>query len=180
MSILQNFLYSSYDKISNYLYLGNYNAAQDEQFIKNNDIKLVINASKDLKIPEFYNKLGVEYYRIPINDSNTHNDNKILNDNLDYVINLIDKYRLDKKNVFVHCYAGMQRSAAIVLSYIIFKLKQDYNNDPDKEKYKKLSYEGLVSFLKNKRSVVFKNGATFDLLLRNRYQSLDNLINQKN
>ena len=56
MSVLQNFLYSSYDKISNYLYLGNYNAAQDEQFIKNNDIKLVINASKDLKIPEFINK----------------------------------------------------------------------------------------------------------------------------
>jgi len=180
MSLLGNFLYCSYDKISDYLYLGNYNAAQDEKFIKEKDIKLVINASKDLKIPEFYNRLGVEYYRIPINDSNTINDNKILNDNMDYVMNLIDKYRLDKKNVFVHCYAGMQRSAAIILSYMIFKLKQDYNNDIDKDKYKKITYEGLVSFLKNKRPVVFKNGATFDLLLRNRYESLSNLIHQKN
>ena len=122
MSLLNNFLYSSYNKISDYLYLGNYNAAIDYDFIKNNDIKLVINCSKDLKIPDFYNTLNVEYYRIPINDSNTIDDNKILNDNLDYVINLIDKYRLDKKNVFVHSYAGMQRSPAVILVYMMFKL----------------------------------------------------------
>jgi protein-tyrosine phosphatase len=176
MSILQNFLYSSYHKINNYLYLGNYNAAQDENFIREKDIKLVINVSKDLQIPEFYNKLGVEYYRIPINDSNTYNDNKILNDNLDYVINLIDKYRNEKKNVFVHCYAGMQRSAAIILSYIIYRLIQDYNKSNNKEKYKKITYDSLILFLKNKRPVVFKNGATFDLLLRNRYETLNNLI----
>ena len=178
MSLLNTFLYSSYDKISNYLYLGNYRAANDYEFIKNNDIKLVINCSKDLKIPDFYNDLNIEYYRIPINDSNTFEDNKILNDNLDHVINLIDKYRLDKKNVFVHCYAGMQRSAAVILCYIMFKLKNDYNATDtfNKDKYKKLSYDKLILYLKSKRHIVFKNGATFDLLLRNRYKKLHDEI----
>ena len=175
MSLLNTFLYSSHDKISNYLYLGNYRAANDYNFIKNNDIKLVINCSKDLEIPNFYNELNIECYRIPINDSNTFEDNKILNDNLDHVIDLIDKYRLEKKNVFVHCYAGMQRSAAVVLCYIMFKLHNDYN-DNNKDKLKKLSYDKLILYLKDKRSIVFKNGPTFDLLLRNRYKKLhDNL-----
>jgi len=178
MSLLNNFLYTSYNKISNYLYLGNYNAACDIDFIKNNEICLVINCSKDLKFPEFYNYLNIEYYRIPINDSNTYDDNKILNDNIDYVINLIDKFRNEKKNVFVHCYAGIQRSAAVILSYIIYRLKIDYDNDIDKDKFKNISYDKLKSFLKNKRPVVFKNGPTFDLLLRNRYLILHNSINK--
>jgi len=163
----------SYNRISDYLYLGNYNTARSKDFIINNDIKLVINCSKNLEIPYFYDSNKINYFRIPINDLDTIDDNEILDNNLDYVVNLINKYRNNNDNVLVHCYAGMQRSAAVVFVYMLSELLNYYNNNKDnneiKNKIKNITYEDLMIYLKNKRNVVFKNGATFDVLLRIRF-----------
>jgi len=170
----------SYNKISDYLYLGNYNTACNKEFIINNDIKLVINCSKNLDIPYFYDSNKINYFRIPINDSNTLSDNQILNDNLDYTIDLIKKYRDNKKNVFVHCFAGMQRSAAVVFVYMLHELLDYYHNNINNiEIYnmmKNMTYDDVIIYLKNKRNIVFKNGATFDNLLRDRFNKFKQQI----
>ena len=59
--------------------------------------------------------------------------------------------RIQNKTVLVHCYAGMQRSAAIVAAYLI--------------KYKNMSYEDAVQFIRKKRKVSFLTGSNFNIAL---------------
>ena len=55
--------------------------------------------------------------------------------------------------VLVHCYAGVQRSATVVLCYLI--------------KYKHYNIEMAKVIMKNKRSIVFFPYPTFDAFLNN-------------
>jgi len=148
--------YDHYNEIIPGLFLGNYIAARSEEFINDNKINLVINCSKDLEFPSFYNKINnhhINYLRIPIDDSRHDMDQLIMELNLEKVCPLIHKYISQRKNVYVHCYAGMQRSATVILCYLIYKDLHENN------KINKL--KSYYNFLKSKRVVVFRPDPTF-------------------
>lgn len=136
-----------------YLFLGNMQAAYDENFILSNNIKLVVNCTRDIKIPDWYERNGVAVIRLPLNDSDTQADNQILSDNIEKIVETVNNYRIDRKNVFIHCYAGMQRSATVIAVYLM----KYYNYRP----------EHAIFYIRHKRRVAFNPRPTFSRFINN-------------
>ena len=154
----------NYNLIIPGLYLGNYEAACSKTFILDKEIDLVINCSNDLNFPKFYDNIinnKFRYIRIPLDDSKNYVDQLIMSLNMPKICPIIHKYLNKGQNVYIHCYAGMQRSATVVICYLIYLDK--INND-----LKKLNY--YYNFLKSKRVVVFKPDPTFSDVILNYYK----------
>ena len=115
-------LSNDFDLILPNLYIGNYNSSKNSNFLKEHDIKIIINCTKNLNFIESFKG---EKIRVPIDDNRIFKNNDILK----YlnVLDIIHKNRLAKNNILVHCHMGSQRSASIILLYLIEKL--DYNYD---------------------------------------------------
>lgn len=133
------------------LFIGSEGDSQNPAFIKAHDIALVVNCSKTIP---FLTMPGLEYYRIPIDDA-TSNTNVLL-DHLPIVVRVIDTVLQRGKNVLVHCRAGMQRSAATVAAYLMYK----YN----------LSAANAMSAIKSRKSETFWPTPTFGIALK-RYEA---------
>ena len=127
------------------LWLGSRLAPVNQQLIKDNNIKLIINCTKDI---DYYVDPNVQTIRLAINDLNTDEANQILRESIDSLIFLIDLHLKNNMGVLVHCYAGVQRSATVVLCYLI--------------KYKHLQLQMAKTIMKDKRSIVFFPYPTFD------------------
>jgi protein tyrosine/serine phosphatase len=153
----------NYNLIIDGIYLGNYDAANSKSFILDKNINLIINCSRDLKFPDFYNNIPVNYIRLPLNDSFDEIDQLIMSIAIPKLMKLIHKYLKNNKNVFVHCYAGMQRSATVVICYLMYK---------DKKEKKSKKLDDYYNFLKSKRTIVFKPDPTFVTVIENYYNSL--------
>lgn len=117
-----------YTKILPRLYLGNYQGAKDADFFKSKKIKAVLNCSHDIKntFETDSKSKSVEYMRLHIEDSlKEHDINKMVL-YFPIAVEFINKHlNIDKQNLFVHCYAGRQRSAACVAAYLICKQKMN-------------------------------------------------------
>lgn len=119
------------------LWLGNIKIAQNLSFFETNDIHCVINCSKDL--PFYCNKC--ENIRISVNDDLKISEINKLYEYFDKAADFINSRLLDNKNILVHCYAGKQRSASIIVVYLM--------------KYCDLSLKNSIIVLKSKREIVF-------------------------
>lgn len=176
----------SYNKISNNLFLSNYVCAANDDFIKSNNIKVVINCSKDLIRPEFYDKYNIKFMRIPIDDSRAFEETKTFYKYLDSAIDLIKKSKKNNLNILVHCYTGIQRSATLVLCYIMNEINEFIDNDNTfvknndlNNKMEGLSLNNIIGFLKSKRDIVFYREPTFIILINDYYNKhiLNKLVN---
>jgi len=127
------------------LWLGSKNSALEQNNIRKHNIKLIINCSKDIN---YSVDPDIHVMRLPINDINTEESNIILRDNIDILTYMIDLYLHNNLGVLVHCYAGMQRSATVVICYLM--------------KYKNFKLNDAKIYMKNKRSIVFLPFPTFD------------------
>jgi Dual specificity phosphatase, catalytic domain len=161
----------SYNQIIPGLYLGNYDGACSKTFIMDKDINLVINCSNDLDFPDFYSNIThnghFRYIRIPLDDSDRHIDQMIMEISLPKICPIIHNYLNQGLNVYVHCYAGMQRSATVVICYLMYA---DYI---EKKRIQKL--KSYYQFLKSKRVVVFRPDPTFEKVI---YSYHDKLLKQ--
>lgn len=114
-------LSNDYDLILPNLYIGNKNSSQDLEFIKNHNIDLIVNCSKNINFIELNN---IKKVRIPIDDNRIFKNYEIIK-YLD-CLDTIEKFRNKKKSVLIHCHVGSQRSATILLLYIMKKLNYSY------------------------------------------------------
>ena len=114
-------LSNEYDLILPNLYIGNSTSSENLKFLKENNIKLIINCTKKI---QFINNFEAKKIRIPIDDNRVFKNYDILN----YleVLDTIQEYRNRNQNILIHCHIGSQRSATIVLLYLIKKLKYTY------------------------------------------------------
>jgi len=129
------------------LWLGNAKASMDEKFLKDNSIVTVFNCTKDQPFHSYTKKR----YRVPVDDNLKQEE--IRNMEL-WSYEIIYKLTKEHKqgNVLVHCYAGMQRSAAVIAMYLIanYRMKKD----------------NAITFIKRIRPIAFLPFVNFDKAIK--------------
>lgn len=114
--------HEDFNKIMSKLYLGNINAAKSKEFMKKYNIKAVLNCSKEKDIPNYFCSSGIEYSRIPVDDSLQQKDYDKMYLLLPSAVEFIHKHvDILKQPILVHCWAGRQRSACAVVCYLMEK-----------------------------------------------------------
>jgi dual specificity phosphatase 12 len=125
------------------LWLGNVKASKDEAFIREKNIQVVFNCTKNL---EFSPIIPIKY-RIPVDDN--LEEEEIRNMELwsgEIAFKMMSEY-MEGKTILVHCMAGMQRSAASVAFFLISFLK--------------LRALDAMKLIKEKRPIAFYPRANF-------------------
>jgi len=126
------------------LWLGDRESSLDEHFIRQNNIQVVFNCSKDLP---FSHLIPIQY-RVPVDDN--LQEDEIRNMELwssEISLKLMKEY-LQGRTILVHCYAGRQRSAASVAFMLIA--------------YHNIHALDAMKFIKDRRPVAFHPRANFE------------------
>jgi len=112
---------AKYNKITNNIILGNFQAAKDKDLFKTHKIQAVLNCSKD--IPNHYSQhKDIEYMRIPVDDSLKQKDYDLMFEYMPVIVEFIHKHACIANNkILVHCAAGRQRSAISVAAFLVAK-----------------------------------------------------------
>ena len=127
------------DCIVPHLWLGNMYAARDIDFIKSNQIKCIINVTRN--IPNFFEEdIGIQYLRIPV--ENRRKYICLFKSFLEIFYHLIDEFIRKREGVLVHCKRGHRRSIMVITYYLMKK----YN----------LSYEEVRDYVTNIRPLTYK------------------------
>ncbi len=142
-------LMNKYNKIHNNLYIGNHLAPIDNDFIKKNNIRLIINCTKSFNY-DLDNNIFIK--RLNISDLNTPENNIIIASSIDHILDLINIFVKSNEGVLVHCHMGQQRSAMVIACYLM--------------KHHKYTLEQAVKEIQNKRKFAFFPEATFIDFLR--------------
>ena len=147
------------DQIIPNLWLGNLKAAQDEVFLKNAKIQVVVNCTKDAPFHPSIRRR----YRIPVDDNLQQQEIRNLELwSFEIVYKMLQEYK-EGRPIFVHCHAGMQRSPAVVAMFLMTL----YRMSADKAK----------AYIKSKRPIVFFPSANFEAAMRGFERSItQNLI----
>jgi len=158
-----------YNEIIPNLFIGSIESSQNFDFIKNNQISVIVNCSKDIvdsfslnllkPIEEapidvqnwlYENSYYIKYYRIPVDDNGKEQE---IENFYEYTIKLLNiiKNEYDKnKKILVHCLAGNQRSAAFTCAFIML--------------YKNLSLNESIKLLLDKKPNVFFFGTKINFI----------------
>ena len=96
------------------------------------NIDYIINCSKDLN---FIDNYQCHKIRIPIDDNRIFKNYDLL-DHIN-ILEIIQEYRNKNENILIHCRFGAQRSANIILLYLIKTLKIDTDISYDLIKQKR-------------------------------------------
>ena len=142
------------DQIIPNVWLGNITAAHDEKFLKNANIQVVFNATKDAP---FHSSIR-RRYRVPVDDN--LQEDEIRNMELwsyEIVYKLLKEYK-EGRPILIHCHAGMQRSPAITAMFLMIL----YRMGADQAK----------AYIRNKRPIAFLPMPNFEKSLRGFERSL--------
>jgi protein tyrosine phosphatase len=148
-------LRNSFDEIIPGLWLGDINSSHNIKFLKDNNITIVINCTKDIP---YVNVPGVSFYRIPVDDSLKHEDILLMEKSLPDVLEfLIYTHKQNSRNILIHCFAGVQRSAIVTLSYLfLLKMAENYKNGIREDKEKVAN--DILKYIIQKRPQAFFGG----------------------
>lgn len=125
------------------IWLGNRNAALNNVWLKEKNITVVFNATKDLPFSTSIKK----QYRIPVDDSLQKEEIRNMTHWSHETIYKILHERNKGEVILVHCYAGMQRSAAIMAMYLIAT--------------QGISWQQSIQYIRGIRPIAFTPGANF-------------------
>jgi protein-tyrosine phosphatase len=137
-------LIDKHNKIISNLYIGNYQSPIDNNFLKKENIKLIVNCTKTYNYPINEN---IQMIRLNITDFNSPENNIIVASNIEKILEIINIYLLSNEGVLVHCNMVQKRSAMVVACYLI--------------KYLKLSLKDSIEKIKKHRKLAFLNDITF-------------------
>ena len=147
------------NQITNKVWLGNYVESSNAKFMRENRIRVIVNCSKDL--PFYFRAEEVPFqYRIPVDDDRQDNSLYVMFIYLPKIVDIIKFHVGRGENVYIHCHAGMQRSACVAAAYIMNVFK----TDPDT----------AIAYIRKHRKVAFMPFVNFDKSLRNYYEQIKN------
>lgn len=115
-----NSVYNEISEIIPGLYLSGEEGANNFNVLCEKDIQTIVNVT--INIP-FYYKTKFKYYRIGINDEEKVNIKQFF----ELTFDIIEISLNERKNVFIHCRAGVSRSATIVIAYIMKKKQMKFD-----------------------------------------------------
>jgi protein-tyrosine phosphatase len=124
--------YFELNKVIDYLYITNVYTAQKEETLKLYNIKHVISLYP-VSLPEF-NQLYINIYDTPSADIKQY---------FEETYDFIEKHRMNKESVLVHCHAGRSRASTIVIYYLMRKFN--------------ITFDKAYNYLKTKRSIIEPN-----------------------
>jgi len=125
------------------LWLGNRIAALNDRWLKQQEISVVFNCTKDLPFSPVIKK----QYRLPVDDNLKAEE--IRNMTLwshEAVYKVLAEYNKNQK-VLVHCAAGMQRSATVVGMLLIAM--------------KGMTWQQVINYIQGIRPIAFRDQANF-------------------
>ena len=105
------------DKIIDHIYISDWNSSNDINLLEKNNIKAVITVemlNKPEYILNYYRNNGIDFMQCRLYDHPDENIYKYF----DITSYFIDTHAKQKKNVLIHCFAGISRSSAIIINYI--------------------------------------------------------------
>lgn len=146
------------DQIVPRIWLGNRNAALDENFLRNANIQTVFNCSKDIPFHASIKRR----YRVPVDDN--LQEEEIRNLELwsyEIVVKMLLEYKAGR-TIFVHCAAGMQRSPAVVALFLMAT--------------QRITVEQAKEFIKQRRPIAFFPSANFEAALRGFEDSFQKIL----
>ena len=129
------------------LWIGSEGDSRDGAFFRKHSIGLVVNASANIP---FRAPPDVATYRIPVDDAPS--ENEVMLRHFPIVVLNIDDVIKNGNGVLVHCRAGMQRSAATVAAYLMWK--------------RGMTADEAMEFINRKKHETFWPVATFESALR--------------
>lgn len=100
------------------LYLGNIKSAMNVKFIADAKITCIINCTKNFDFVENL-PATIKKIRIPLSDTGTQQANDDMIRILDKAVELLYMKLVNEDVILIHCYAGKQRSLAIVSAFLI-------------------------------------------------------------
>lgn len=139
------------------LWLGNFKASQDEQFLKRVGIESVFNCTKDLPFHPSIRRR----YRVPVDDN--LQEPEIRNLELwsyEIVYKLNNEYKQGHP-ILVHCAAGMQRSPAVIAMFLIA--------------FAGMTHEQAIQYIQSRRPIAFFMNANFLPAIKGFEESLEKL-----
>jgi hypothetical protein len=153
--------YNDADEIIPNVYLGNHKSALNLNFLKKNDINVIINCTKDKSFITDDVDIRSEMYRIPVNDSLLECDFIIMQEQFKNIVPLLlRKYTIEKKNILVHCHMGKQRSAIVVAALLKVLLDNNYLSldEIPKNITPKKQFSYICNYIVKKRPQAFTFG----------------------
>jgi len=103
-------------RVTKHIFLGSYYETLDEDFMRKNQIKYVLNTASEIPI----SRNQVITMHIKLNDSPSQC--LILDPALRFINEAISR----KMNILIHCHLGKSRSAAILIAYLIIEKGMTY------------------------------------------------------
>ncbi len=148
------------------IWVGNYITGNNIDFIKNNNIKLVINCTENLPWIDqsnisldnlLYIRKNVKFERIPVLDSLKERDMIIMYKYLDNILLKIFNSYLKGENILIYCHMGRQRSQIVMASFL-YKYKEYFKDKNFKTK------EDVFNYILEKRPQAFSYGLRINFL----------------
>ena len=155
---MSNYEYGHANEIYPGLWLGDVVSSTDKTFLKQHNIKCIINCTCTMP---FCDIKGILKFRVPVLDDMNVKQIYKLYLMLNKCSKLIAK-TLPNQNILVHCHAGRQRSVSIVAAFMM--------------KYGKLTKNEALMLIKSKRKISAMKQANFDSALNQYEQDLKSLL----
>ncbi len=144
------------------LWLGN-KGASNEDWLTAHQIDAVFNCTKDLP---FAQTVPRHLYRVPVDDNLQEDEIRNLEHWSWEIIYKMRKEHASGKRILVHCFAGMQRSAAVMAMYLIATYR--------------CTTDEAIAFIKSRRPVAFMGSVNFYQAIKRFEESYRQMIAKQN
>lgn len=145
--------YQDIDKISDFLYISNWETSNNPYVLKKYNIKAILTIETNNKpndVLNYYKQNNIDYLFLYLNDLPSENIKKYF----DVSYEFIDKNIKKGNNVLVHCMAGISRSSTLILNYLIRKY---YEQNRYQNKCSECVLNYFLQALRTKRPIINPN-----------------------